>query len=369
MATYIPSTPSLGERLGKGLGSGLGEGLANIAEHKLKQIQTKRETETKKEQFKKIGMNDAEADFYAGQDAETQYYGARDAILRDLKDKGGDEQTMDDWFPKTPQEFQKVDKLRQENIGAQEAAQTNAQPTLQDRLQQGMQSATQATGMQPAMQGLQAQAPTQQATPTQKRPRRDFEGLTWKQRPEETKRELAGLKSTTGKPEQKYPKQVVDRAYKALDLADEFDSAADDMEALLTTGQVASNVSGYSPKFLQTSQTQDFASIGDELAITLASKSGIASNFKVKLSQNIKPNITDNLDTQKSKIKRLRKKSKQLRQRAGEITGNTQTIHERPEQLAVGSVVDEDTENIPVGTKGVDEDTGKTVTFNGTDWV
>jgi hypothetical protein len=180
MATYIPSTPSMGERIGSALGTGIGAGLTNIAEHKLQQIQQKREMDTRKDQLKKIGMNDAEAEFFADKDPETQYIAARDAIKRNLQ---GNEQLVDDWIPATPQEFQKADALREENIASQQQGpaleqqqlqpKANVQPTLQERLQQGMQTANQAIGIKPAMQGL-GQKPT--GAP---KSRKSFEGLSF----------------------------------------------------------------------------------------------------------------------------------------------------------------------------------------------
>lgn len=175
--TYIPREPSLGERIGTGLGAGIGQGIANIAEHKLRQMEERRTKETRKEQFKRLGASDAEADFFVDQDPESQYYAMRDIILREHK---GQENLINDWIPATPEEFKKVDQLREQNLernASQQQALSPVSQALQRPGQMGLQESLQGIEKkleQPSI-GDRLQSFSQIAPEVKKR--KDFEGI------------------------------------------------------------------------------------------------------------------------------------------------------------------------------------------------
>ncbi len=160
----------------------------------------------------------------------------------------------------------------------------------------------------------------------------------------------------------KLPAKAQDRAYVAIETADQMESIANEMQELLDTGEVDSGVSGkFYPNVLQNEATQQFETLSNELALILASRSGVATNFKIKLAQSMKPNLAQKPETQKALVKRILQTSSELRNNANKLLGKN--------EIEVGSTVNElPTKGIPVGAEAEDE-SGKKLRFNGSAWV
>lgn len=102
---------------------------------------------------------------------------------------------------------------------------------------------------------------------------------------------------------------------KAVTLADNMETIGEQMQALLNTGNVYSGVKGrFAPTQLQNDETQQFEALSNELASLLASQSGVATNFKIKLAQSMKPNISQNQGTQRRLVKDILDKSRKLKE-------------------------------------------------------
>lgn len=79
-----------------------------------------------------------------------------------------------------------------------------------------------------------------------------------------------------------------------VSIAKRIQSLGSRMEELLNTGKVYSGLKGQTLGRLtatQNDETQEFETLANELATIMASKSGVATNFKIKLAQQSKPNV------------------------------------------------------------------------------
>lgn len=68
----------------------------------------------------------------------------------------------------------------------------------------------------------------------------------------------------------------------------------------ISTGKVTLGLTGrLSPEFLLNNESREFQTVADEIAPIIAGQMGIPTNFKVKLAQSVKPNLTQSTSTQK----------------------------------------------------------------------
>jgi hypothetical protein len=107
-------------------------------------------------------------------------------------------------------------------------------------------------------------------------------------------------------------KPYIERLAKGVTLAENIKDKATKMLDLLDTGKVASGLAGYTPNVLQTSETQQFDALANELATIIAGNSGVATNFKIKTAQSYKPNVTQRPETQRALINDLIRKSNEV---------------------------------------------------------
>ena len=114
-----------------------------------------------------------------------------------------------------------------------------------------------------------------------------------KQESEEKRREKR--QSTINATNKTY-NEALDKAYninqKIADLGEE-------LKELAKTGKVASGLEGQlKPQWLLNDESRRFDAIGQELATLIAAQSGVPTNFKIKLAQASKPNLTHSTKTQ-----------------------------------------------------------------------
>lgn len=97
---------------------------------------------------------------------------------------------------------------------------------------------------------------------------------------------------------------AVDNSKKMLELVDE-------MDALLGSGKVATGFKGkWQPRYLQNAETQQYAAKADELAILLAgAQRGVPSAYRIKVAQQTKPSIEQELLAQKGLQNDIRNKA------------------------------------------------------------
>jgi hypothetical protein len=88
------------------------------------------------------------------------------------------------------------------------------------------------------------------------------------------------------------------------------------MEQLLDTGKVSSGLYGKVPSILQNTESQQFEANADALAQQLAGQSGVAGAFKIKFAQNLKPKLTDREETQRDRVKFLKKEAEKVLEKA-----------------------------------------------------
>ena len=126
--------------------------------------------------------------------------------------------------------------------------------------------------------------------------------------------------------------------------AEDINKIASQMIDLLNTGKVESGLFGHAKSFGPTSilnpESQQFDALSKELANYLASRSGIATNFKIKLAQQTKPMLGHSPETQRkllsdalSKVQPILKEA-QLRdqlieQNEGQQPANLETLIKR----------------------------------------
>jgi len=93
---------------------------------------------------------------------------------------------------------------------------------------------------------------------------------------------------------------------KAAGNAEDIQFIAAEMLELLNTGKVGSGITGaFTPGVLQSSESQRFEQLSNELATKLAGQSGVATNQKIKLAQSIKPNLSVRRDVQQKGLQSI----------------------------------------------------------------
>lgn len=107
--------------------------------------------------------------------------------------------------------------------------------------------------------------------------------------------------------------EALDKAYninqKIADLGQE-------LTDLVKTGKVASGLEGQlKPQWLLNDESRRFDAIGQELATLIAAQSGVPTNFKIKLAQSSKPNLTHATNTQLKLAEHLINQTKKVADR------------------------------------------------------
>jgi len=93
-----------------------------------------------------------------------------------------------------------------------------------------------------------------------------------------------------------------------VDWANRVKNIADEMMQLLESGKVSSGLKGYLPGVLQSSESQRFEALANELASLKASElRGPVTSFKLKLAQLMKPHLLQKIGTQKSLLQNILK--------------------------------------------------------------
>ena len=300
--------PSIAASLGQATGSALGQTLTNLAERRIQDQHKKQLLQEKAEAFRGLGLDPSEANYVAGLDPQfAKLY---------LENKG----------------FGIPDYKPQINPSMPEQLQPNLPSYgqgLQERLgspQQGLQQPT-AEFLNPGSiprQGLPQFNPTSQMPQEQRQTQlEDYlkdPRLTPSQRANlalklEQMKQKQGAASINGQPVmndkeralQERKQRRIDISNKpfltkldtALESAERIKELTNEMQQLLNTGNVTSGFYGrYAPIQFLNDESQAFDAKSKELAALLGSTKGTASNFKIQLAQDYKPNLGQSTSTQ-----------------------------------------------------------------------
>lgn len=269
MAIDVLSQEGFGDFLGKNFGTGLSSGLNQLANIKLNQ--------------------------YAANQQRQQI-----------------QQGLSSLF--TPEQAQTLSSLPSELL----------QPIIKQQLQapsnaaylQGIQSFLDGEQMAP-QQGVQQQSPgglaIQPGLNAQQATKLAELGLRKKEIEENRalKQEAANLKKQEAiqKRNEPFLKEIRESkpiAQKTFDLATQ-------MKQLLDTGKVRSGLGGYIPNAIQNPETQQFIAKSNELAGLIASSGkGVPTNFKIKLAQISKPEVTQSEATKRALLDGLVKDAQKI---------------------------------------------------------
>lgn len=354
--------PTLGAEIGSALGTGLGRGLTALAETKLDSMLARQKQGQLTAEFTKMGIPEQQAAYLAKQDPETQWQAVRQWWMSQGYE-GSDipESVHQDWSGQSP--LQSLDNAQQPT---EAGPQQGALAAIQNQGQQ------QAVAQGNAMQALGAQAPQAPIAPPAKEA--PIPPMPKQRKARDLGEAFRMAEETTPKTakEKKITDAAIKRSESAIDTSDQMEGIANEMLALLDTGKVGTGITGaYSPIFLQSDESQQFEALSNELAGLLASRSGVATNFKIKLAQSMKPNLRQSTNTQRKLAEKIIETSKELRSKAQERIGIPQNASAKQKAAQPeSSLVNELSKTgYPVGTIAQDEATGEKLVFNGTDWV
>ncbi len=127
---------------------------------------------------------------------------------------------------------------------------------------------------------------------------------------------------------------------KSLDIAHKMDDISSQMETLLASGKVKSGLLGRAtPEFMLNDESRTFEALSNELASLIASNSGVATNFKIKLAQNMKPNLSQPKKTQMQLLQNVRKQAGKIMSKA-EIRDNLIANNNGMQPQNIGSAVE-----------------------------
>lgn len=338
--------PSIAASLGQATGSALGQRLTDLAERRIQDQHKKQLLQEKSEAFRGLGLDPSEANYVAGLDPQfAKLY---------LENKGFG---IPDYQPQiTPDMLQQL----QPNFPSFEQ-------NLQDRLgtspQQQFQQ--QASSIVPQggipRQGLPQFNPTSQMPEDQRQTQlEDYLNdprLTPAQRANfalklEQMKQKQGAASVNGQPVMNDKERALqERKQRRIDMSNKaaltkLDSAVDgairiseltdEIDALLSTGKVASGSYGrYTPSVFLNDESRSFDAKVKELAALMGSSQGTASDYKIQLAQEYKPNLTQSAKTQKAVNEGARKFANRVI-RAGEIRNELIEDNggQQPENLA-----------------------------------
>lgn len=365
----LPRTPGFGEAFGTGLGAGL----AQLAQDKYGQLQKGKIAR----QLESMGVPMSDAQYISGLPEQYQLQALS------MLNLGGAEQQ------------QQANPIQQ--MMSQLASQQQEQP------QQQIGGSGNLSGLQnlpisellAQLQGKQGQQSMSVMQPTQQQMAPQQQEI--QQQPVENKPYRSSLIGGGKKPEQQQRAINSNNApyLKELDkgvvLAEKMNDLANEMDELLSTGKVYTGGWGkIIPGVAQNTETQRFVALSNELAGLLASQSGVATNFKIKLAQSMKPNVEQSRSTQKALVENVRKQADKILERNRlkdeliasnnyEQPANLKTrvneLFEKESKTSSKSAKSDtfsslnEIKNAKEGTKVQDEDTGKIYVRKGGKWV
>lgn len=127
---------------------------------------------------------------------------------------------------------------------------------------------------------------------------------------------------------------------KSLDIANKIHDISSQMKDLLSTGKVNSGIAGrYTPEFLQNDESRQFEALSNEIASLIAANSGVATNFKIKLAQSMKPNLTQPRKTQEKLLGNIIDQSGKIRTK-GDIRNELIAENKGNQPANLGSLVE-----------------------------
>lgn len=296
--------PSLSASLGQSTGSVLGQSLQALAERRISDQHKKQLLQEKSEAFRGLGLDPAEANYVAGLDPQfAKLY---------LENKGfGIPEYKPQISPDMLQQLQpnlpSYDQSLQDRLGT----------SPQQQFQQQAGSVLPQGGI--PRQGLPEFTPAPRETQLEdylKDPR-----LTPSQRAnfalklEQMKQKGSIANSLDGQPIMNDKERALqERRQKRIDLsnkpfltkldtalesAERIKELTNEMQTLLDTGKVTSGFYGkYAPIQFLNDESQAFDAKSKELAALLGATKGTASNFKIQLAQDYKPNLGQSTSTQ-----------------------------------------------------------------------
>ena len=339
-----------------GLSSGLSQGLASAAQSQFEQFQQRRQMEAKRESLRKLGIPESLSELVMNLSPAEQF----EVVGNYLR---GEEPLLGQEFLGSPLEglAQQSEPMQRQSqvsdlldvLGGSQQAQgleklLSPEQQRQLRFQKEFGVAPQAAA--PAPKAPEAPAIPQPTLQEPTSEQKFFKSVT------------KGRGGKAEAKEKKIPGAVQTKAFQAIDTADQLESIANQMHDLLKTGKVSSGFKGrLLPTQLQSDETQQFEALSNELASIIAGRSGVATNFKIKLAQAMKPNIAQNPGTQLALTKKLLESASELRRNAKRRLGESGE-----------SAMPSANEFPPAQFKGrkvVDDETGATFQSDGSRWV
>lgn len=352
--------PTFGGQLGASLGGGLGRGLAALAESKLdRMISADRRTQDK-QKLVSLGIPEHEAEYLAQQDPDTQWQSARQWLIAGGAPAEMLPETLDQDWNITPEQEQAAQEQIKQATGQQQGPATALQQLEKKQEPLNAMGTNIAQALAPQTPALAQPKPVPQAP---KRPKGLGEAFA-----------IAQEKAPKSAKEQKVPADVRKRADLAIDTADQMEAIATEMLSLLETGNVLEGwKGGVTPIYLQNDETQQFEALSNELASLLASRSGVATNFKIKLAQSMKPNLRQSTNTQKKLAEKILETSDQFRNKAQERLSEYGVSSPKTEKVASSRnaefVNELPLQGIPAGAEAEDTETGQKFIFDGKQWI
>ena len=383
LPSILPQNPGLGERFGTGLGEGLGGALQALANMKLNEV-------TQRQHAKSLqGLHPGLTPELAGgilSLPQKSIPSVLAAILEELNQSGNPEAAaqIQNQLPKPePTGMQSLSGFNVANL----LSSPNINPLLRNALSQipippGMASSQQK---QQNAQQMQAQPQVQQQAAPQPEVRkpnisaaiaRGLQGGS-KEADRESK-----IQSNIDKQNAPYLKGLT----KAVDNAETTVNALNTMEKLLDTGNVTYGIYGASTPYVFLSpESQQFDKEANTLAQQLAGQTGVPTGFKIKFAQTQKPNLTDSPETQRNRIRSLRKEAQKILDKGairdelieangGNQPKNLETLinkryHEQEKNGGKKSFADLPDASLYTGKIATSKKTGQKLISNGTEWL
>ena len=378
MAQIINGQPNLGGLLGQGLS----EGITQLANHKLRVMTQKAEKQRSFDSLRKAGFSEQDSELLSNYGPEVQ-----EKLLRNLWQRGGGqaeqqgqqqnplESMLGGQQQQNPQGQPDINQLLGGGLNGQQQAQNAGQllnPNANELIRNSLaKSQIQGIGGAPEL-------PLQQVQPQQQQlqvPQQESAAQTFKRPPvANNSSQQKGINSNNA--------PYLKKLDKAVDLADNLETIATEMQTLLDSGKVSSGLRGsITPGVLQNPETQQFEALSNELASILASQSGVATNFKIKLAQSTKPNLSQKPETQRALIGDILKKAEKLKsygtirdqliaENNGEQPSNIQRLINERINAKSGSQEQSDLPPVSEYSNGsIIEVDGKQYQRNGNKWV
>jgi hypothetical protein len=363
-----------------GLSNSLSQGLAGAAQSQFDQFQQRRQQEAKRESLRKIGVPESLSEYILNLspseqfEALGQYVGGQESqpgqeFLSSLSGELAPQQQQ------SPQPQGQVADILGALGGSQQAKglESLLSPPQQKQLrfQQQFGVAPQAAAPQPKV----PEVPAQQAS----QPQLSEEQKFFKQLARGKAEAGAGKVGAKGALEKKWPVKVIEQANKAIDTADQIESIVDEMDQLLQMKDEEGNYQVASeslwPEYFQNETTQRFITLGNELAALEATRGGTASVFKIKLTQQMKPNPKQKRGAQIAALGRAKKVGQEFRSAGQRILGSSEEGSPQEQQVAPQTREDKFLDQLPpanqakIGKPYRNTETGQVAISDGKKWT